>query len=70
MKQYLEAFTVREDNDKNFWTRIGVVFPNQNGGLTILLDAIPAPTEGQYKIVALPPKAEEAQQPQAKRRKA
>jgi hypothetical protein len=29
---------------------------NKNGGLTVLLDAMPAPNKGQYRIVLVPPK--------------
>ena len=56
----LEAMTVRESNGKSYWTKIGVAFPAKQGeGYTVLLDAMPAPVEGQFKILLrepLPPR--------------
>jgi hypothetical protein len=56
----LDAMTVRESNGKSYWTKIGVAFPAKTGaGWTVLLDAVPAPTEGQFKIMLrepLPPR--------------
>lgn len=52
----LDALSVRESNGKSFWTKIGVAFPSKDGsGYSVLLDAIPAPTEGQFKIMLRPP---------------
>lgn len=63
----LEAMTVRESNGKSYWTKIGVAFPAKQGeGYTVLLDAMPAPVEGQFKILLrepLPPR-EQTQQRQ------
>jgi hypothetical protein len=69
MTQHLEAFTVDENGEQNYWTRIGVAFPNTKGGLNLVLRAMPASIDGQYKIVVLPPKAKEADGPKAARRK-
>jgi len=57
MKQHLVAYTVRETKGKSFWTRIGAAFPTENGGFSLYLDAIPPSTDGQYKIIVVPPKA-------------
>ncbi|MFN7137798.1 MAG: hypothetical protein ACK4UN_00510 [Limisphaerales bacterium] len=58
MKQHFNAYTVREDSKgKDRWTRIGIAFPRDNGGMIVFLDAVPAATEGRYKIVVQPPKA-------------
>jgi hypothetical protein len=52
----LDALSVRESNGKSYFTRIGVAFPNRNGdGYSVLLDAMPAPTEGQFKILLKTP---------------
>lgn len=52
----LDALAVRESNGKSYFTKIGAAFPNRDGkGFTILLDAIPAPTEGQFKIMLREP---------------
>lgn len=52
----LDALCVRESNDKSYFTRIGVAFPNKDGkGWTVLLDAVPASSEGQYKIMLREP---------------
>jgi hypothetical protein len=51
MSERLDALTVRESNDKSFWTKIGVAWPNKNGpGFIVRLDAMPAPVEGQFVI--------------------
>lgn len=61
----LEAMTVRESNGKSYWTKIGVAFPAKQGeGWTVLLDAMPAPAEGQFKILLrepLPPREQTSQ---------
>lgn len=61
----LDAMTVRESNGKSYWTKIGVAFPAKQGeGWTVLLDAVPAPTEGQFKILLrepLPPREQQGQ---------
>lgn len=52
----LDALTVRESNGKSYFTRIGVAFPNKDGkGYTLMLDAVPASTDGQYKIMLREP---------------
>jgi len=52
----LDALTVRESNGKSYFTKIGVAFPNKDGkGFTVLLDAMPAPTEGQFKVMLRQP---------------
>lgn len=53
----LDALSVRENNEgKSFFTRIGVAFPNKDGkGYSVLLDAMPAPTDGQFKIMLREP---------------
>lgn len=61
----LDAMTVRESNGKSYWTKIGVAFPAKQGeGYTVLLDAMPAPVEGQFKILLrepLPPRDQATQ---------
>lgn len=65
MTERLDALAVRESNDKFYFTKIGVAFPAKQGpGFTILLDAMPAPTEGQFKILLrepLPPREQQGQ---------
>jgi hypothetical protein len=65
MTERLDALAVRESNDKSYFTKIGVAFPARQGpGFTILLDAMPAPTEGQFKILLrepLPPREQQGQ---------
>lgn len=60
MAERLDALTVRESNDKSYFTKIGAAFPNKDGkGWTVLLDAMPASNEGQFKIMLrepLPPR--------------
>jgi hypothetical protein len=57
----LDALTVRESNGKSCFTKIGAAFPSRNGnGYSILLDAMPAPTDGQFKILLMEPKPRES----------
>jgi hypothetical protein len=63
MATYYEAVAPREYTDKNTgeqkstFTRIGVAFPfKEKEGFSIQLDAIPAPQEGVYKILLVPPR--------------
>lgn len=57
MTERLDALTVRESNGKSYFTKIGVAFASRNGnGYSVLLDAMPAPTDGQFKILLMEPK--------------
>lgn len=57
MAERLDALTVRESNGKSYFTRIGVAFPAKTGnGYSVLLDAVPASVDGQYKILLVEPK--------------
>lgn len=52
----LDALAVREVNGKSYFTKLGVAFQNKNGdGWNLLLDAMPAPVDGQFKIMLKPP---------------
>jgi hypothetical protein len=58
MTERLDALSVRESNGKSYFTKIGVAFKARNGpGYSVLLDAMPAPTDGQFKILLMEPKA-------------
>lgn len=42
---------------KTQWTRVGVAWQTKGGtGYNLLLDAIPAPEDGQYKILLMEPR--------------
>lgn len=57
-----DALSARESNGKSYFTKIGVAFPNKDGkGFSILLDAIPAPTDGQFKIMLREPLPKDGQ---------
>lgn len=52
-----DALTVRESNGKSYFSKLGAMFPNKNGdGFTLILDAVPASNEGQYRILLMPPR--------------
>jgi hypothetical protein len=57
----LEALAVRSYKDssgqeKASFTKVGVAFPLKHGeGYQVLLDAMPAPQDGQFKILLKPP---------------
>ena len=56
MTQRFNALTVRESNGKSYFTKIGVMFPNRTGnGFTLMLDAVPASVDGQYRILLREP---------------
>lgn len=56
MAERLDALCVRESNEKSYFTKIGAAFPNKDGkGWTVLLDAMPAPNDGQFKIMLREP---------------
>jgi hypothetical protein len=61
MSQRLDALSVRSYKDgsgqeKASFTRVGVAFPLKNGeGYQVVLDAMPAPQDGQFKILLKPP---------------
>lgn len=60
MSERLDAVSVRESNGKSYFTRIGVAFPAKKGeGYSVLLDAMPAPVDGQFKILLMVPKPRE-----------
>lgn len=52
----LDALSARESNGKTYWTKVGVAFASKDGkGWNVLLDAMPAPVDGQFKITLKPP---------------
>ena len=56
MANRLDALSVRETDGKSYFSRIGVAFENKDGkGWTVLLDAMPAPNDGQFKIMLREP---------------
>lgn len=64
MAERLDALTVREYNNKSFWTKIGAAFPNKNGvGYIVRLDAMPASNEGQFTIHLREPLPKDGQRP-------
>lgn len=62
MSQRLDALSVRESNGKSYFTKIGSAFPAKTGeGYSLLLDAIPAPVDGQFKILLRVPLPKDGQ---------
>lgn len=53
MAQRYDLLVVREDDQKRWWTRIGVAFENKSGdGYQLLFDALPiAGKDGQVKVI-------------------
>lgn len=67
MSERLDALIGREyeakdGQKKTAWTKIGVAFPTKNGGYSVQLEAIPAPTEGAFKFVLFQAKPKEERQ--------
>lgn len=62
MAERYDALTARESNGKNYFTRLGAMFPNKSGdGFTLVLDAVPASVEGQYRIILKVPQPRDGQ---------
>lgn len=56
----LDALAATERGGKTYFNRIGVAFPAKQGpGWNILLDAMPAPQDGQFKILLREPRQRE-----------
>lgn len=52
MADRYDALTVRESNGKSYFTKLGAMFPNKSGdGFTLVLDAVPASVDGQYRLI-------------------
>lgn len=69
MSERLDALTVRESNGKSYFTKVGAAFANKDGkGWTVLLDAMPAPVEGQFKIMLRTPLPKDGDRPQGGQR--
>ncbi|MEM9085328.1 MAG: hypothetical protein AAGB23_05345 [Pseudomonadota bacterium] len=65
MSNRLDALSARESNGKAYFTKIGAAFPNRDGkGFSVLLDAVPAPIEGQFKILLREPLPKDGARPQ------
>ena len=70
MATYYEVISIREYADKNTGeakkqsTRVGVAFPfREKEGFSIQLDAIPAPQEGAYRLLVVPPRPKDDNKP-------
>lgn len=56
VKRY-DVMSAKESNGKTFWNRIGVAFLNKaENGYNVMLDAMPAPTEGAFRFSLFEPK--------------
>ena len=56
MTTRLDALSVRETEERSYFTKIGAAFENKDGkGWTVLLDAMPASNDGQFKIMLREP---------------
>ena len=50
-------YTDRDGNEKTSYTRIGVAWPfRDKEGYTVRLEAMPAPQDGEFVILLMPPK--------------
>lgn len=53
-------------NDKTYAVRLGSAVPKKQGdGYTLYLDAIPAPTEGQWVMSVVPPRQQQERRGQS-----
>lgn len=67
MSERYDILTSRENNGKTYWTKIGTMWPLDNGGFSLNFDALPIPTlyndKLQVKAVAFEPKEREEKSP-------
>ena len=64
MSERYDALTVRESNGRSYFTKLGAMFPNKSGdGFTLVLDAVPASVDGQYRILLKSPQLREGDGP-------
>jgi hypothetical protein len=53
----MDVIVGRESNGKTYWTKIGSAWPNDKGGFSITLDALPLPNaEGVCRMLVVEPK--------------
>lgn len=68
MTKRLDALMARDyqtgGETKTSFTRIGAAFETKGGGWSVILEAMPAPVEGQYKILLMVPKPKDGGQQQ------
>jgi len=66
MTNRLDALLAREyesgGEKKTAFTKIGAAFETKNGGWSVVLDAMPAPVDGQYRVLLMAPKPRDGQQ--------
>lgn len=56
-------YTDRDGNEKTSYTRIGVAWPfRDKEGYTVRLEAVPAPQDGEFVILLMPPKDNQERQ--------
>jgi hypothetical protein len=64
MTERFDILSGRKAKDgKTYWTKLGAAFPNQSGGFSLVLDAMPASDGGQFRLVMMPVEAREDTQP-------
>jgi hypothetical protein len=57
MTERYDLLHARESGDKTYWTKCGAMFPTKAGtGFNIVLDVMPAPNDGQFRLLAMVPK--------------
>lgn len=66
MAEHYDVLTARESNGKTFFTKLGAMFPNRTGeGFTVILDAVPGSTDGQYRLIVKKPQPREGDRQQS-----
>jgi len=67
MTDRFDLLHARESGDKTFWTKCGAMFPTKSGeGFSIVLDVMPAPKDGQFRLTAMVPKPRDDAAPPAR----
>lgn len=56
MADRFDILSVRETDGKSYFTKCGAMFANKKGdGFNIVMDVMPAPTDGQFRLIAKVP---------------
>lgn len=57
LPERFDVMSAKESKGQTFWNRVGVAFLNKAGnGYNVMLDAMPAPTDGAFRFSLFQPK--------------
>ena len=55
MKERMNVIAAQKNKDgKTFWNKVGAAWSREDGGWSVSLFAMPAPSEGEYRFLIVP----------------